>query len=93
MRKQALFSQPAVGSQQRRENAFRCTQDLRWREEWQTGFLRPGIWCQSQRDYNYLETIKQPWKYQEIADAMKAIRAEDMCNDKYGRVRMRQALI
>ena len=43
--------------------------------------------------YNYLETSKQPWKYQKIADAMKAIRAEDMCNDMYGRVRIRQALI
>ena len=43
--------------------------------------------------YDYLETNKQPWKYQGIADAMKAIRAEDVCNDTYGRVRMRQALI
>ena len=43
--------------------------------------------------YDYLETSKQPWKYQGIADAMKAIRAEDVCNDTYGRVRMRQALI
>ena len=42
--------------------------------------------------YDYLETSKQPWKYQGIADAMKAIRAEDVCNDTYGRVRMRQAL-
>ena len=33
--------------------------------------------------YDYLETSKQPWKYQGIADAMKAIRAEDVCNDTY----------
>ena len=26
--------------------------------------------------YDYLETSKQPWKYQGIADAMKAIRAD-----------------
>ena len=42
--------------------------------------------------YDYLETSKQPWKYQEIAEAMKAIRSEDVCNDTYGRVRMHQAL-
>lgn len=42
--------------------------------------------------YGYLKASKQPWKYQEIADAMREIRAEDACNDTYGRVRMRQAL-
>lgn len=42
--------------------------------------------------YNYLQTSKRPWKYQEIADAMKSIRVEDVCNDTYGRVWMRQAL-
>jgi len=42
--------------------------------------------------YDYLETSKKPWKYQEIADAMQAIIAEDVCNDAYGRVRMREAL-
>lgn len=42
--------------------------------------------------YDYLEAKNQPWKYQEIADAMKDIRAEDVCNDTYGRTRMRFAL-
>ena len=45
-------------------------------------------------EYNEAEAMRlfKPWKYQEIADAMKSIRAEDVCNDTYGRVRMRQAL-
>ena len=43
--------------------------------------------------YDYLETSKQSWKYQGIADVMKTSRDEDVCNDTYGRVRMRQALI
>ena len=42
--------------------------------------------------YDYLEAKNQPWKYQEIAEAMKGIRAEDVCNDTYGRTRMRIAL-
>ncbi len=43
--------------------------------------------------YDYLATKNQPWKYQEIADAMLDIRAEDVCNDTYGRTRMRLALM
>lgn len=42
--------------------------------------------------YDYLKISKQPWKYQDIANTMKRIRTEDVCNDTYGRVRMRQAL-
>ena len=34
----------------------------------------------------------RPWKYQELADAMMQIHAEDECNDTYGRIRMYQAL-
>lgn len=43
--------------------------------------------------YDYLVAKDQPWKYQEIADAMRDIRAEDVCNDTYGRTRMRFALM
>ena len=34
----------------------------------------------------------RPWKYQPLADAMKDILTEDICNDTYGRTRMYQAL-
>lgn len=43
--------------------------------------------------YDYLEKSRQPWKYQEIADVIKEIRSEDMCNDTYGRTRMRFAIV
>lgn len=43
--------------------------------------------------YKYWKNKKRPWKYQPIADAMRAIVEEDPCNDTYGRVRMRQALL
>ena len=40
----------------------------------------------------YLKTTAIPWKYQPLADAMVAICREDKCNDRYGRIRMYQAL-
>ena len=42
--------------------------------------------------YNYLVNRDKPWKYQDLADAMREINAEDTCNDTYGRIRMYQAL-
>ena len=42
--------------------------------------------------YHYLKTKDLPWKYQELADIMIDICAEDECNDTYGRIRMHQAL-
>ena len=45
-----------------------------------------------QRFYQYLVSKDRPWKYQELADAMMQIHAEDECNDTYGRIRMYQAL-
>ena len=42
--------------------------------------------------YKYLEAQTRPWKYQDLADAMLEILAEDECNDTYGRIRMYQAL-
>ena len=43
--------------------------------------------------YKYLANKDRPWKYQNLADAMKEIISEDECNDTYGRIRMYQALL
>ena len=42
--------------------------------------------------YDYLDRKNKPWKYQNLADAMMKIHADDECNEDYGRVRMYQAL-
>ena len=42
--------------------------------------------------YKYPSSKDRPWKYQDLVDAMKAIKKEDACNDTYGRVCMYQAL-
>ena len=43
--------------------------------------------------YRYLSRRERPWKYQGLADAMREIHDEDVCNDTYGRKRMYQALL
>ncbi len=43
--------------------------------------------------YKYLAIKDRPWKYQDLADAMRAINSEDECNDTYGRIRAYQALL
>ena len=43
--------------------------------------------------YKYLAGKDRPWKYQNLADSMRAIASEDECNDTYGRIRMYQALL
>lgn len=43
--------------------------------------------------YKYLTDKDRPWKYQDLADAMRAIVLEDEYNDTYGRSRMYQALL
>lgn len=43
--------------------------------------------------YEYLKNKDKPWKYEELAAKMTEIREEDECNDTYGRVRMREALL
>lgn len=43
--------------------------------------------------YKYLAEKDRPWKYQDLADAMRVIASEDECNDTYGRSRMYQALL
>lgn len=42
--------------------------------------------------YWYLKHRDDPWKYEDIAEKMRGIVAEDECNDTYGRCRMYQAL-
>ena len=43
--------------------------------------------------YKYLANKGRPWKYQDLANAMKEIASEDECNDTYGRIWMYQALL
>ncbi len=43
--------------------------------------------------YKYLADTGRPWKYQDLADAMREIVAEDECSGTYGRIRMYQALL
>lgn len=43
--------------------------------------------------YKYMSNRNRPWKYQPLADAMRAIASEDEYNDTYGRIRMYQALL
>ncbi len=43
--------------------------------------------------YRYLSRRDRPWKYQRLSEVMQAIHDEDICNDAYGRKRMRQALL
>lgn len=43
--------------------------------------------------YKYMANRNRPWKYQLLADAMRAIASEDEYNDTYGRNRMYQALL
>ena len=43
--------------------------------------------------YKYLANKDRPWKYQQLADAMRTVVSEDECNDTYGRIRMYQALL
>lgn len=42
--------------------------------------------------YWYLKHREVHWKYEDIAEKMRGIVAEDECNDTYGRCRMHQAL-
>lgn len=43
--------------------------------------------------YWFLKHRDDPWKYEGIAEKMRAVVAEDECNDTYGRSRMHDALI
>ncbi len=43
--------------------------------------------------YQYLSRRERVRKYQGLADAIRAIHDEDLCNDTYGRKRMHQTLL
>ncbi len=43
--------------------------------------------------YKYMSNRNRPWKYQQLANVMRAITSEDKYNDTYGRIRMYQALL
>ena len=43
--------------------------------------------------YKSLAHKDRPWKYQNLADAMRAINTEDECKDTYGRICMYQAFL
>ncbi len=43
--------------------------------------------------YNYPANKDRPWKYQDLADVMRAIVTEDECNGTYRRICMYQALL
>ena len=42
--------------------------------------------------YKYLVNRDRPWKYQDLTEAMLDIHSADEYNDRYGRIRMYQAL-
>jgi transposase InsO family protein len=43
--------------------------------------------------YHYVESLDKPWKYTALAAQMQEIIAQDECNDTYGYVRRREALV
>lgn len=58
-----------------------------------TSFYCKALDVSGQGFYNYLKYKDKPWKYESLAAKMTEIREEDECNDTYGRVRMREALL
>ena len=51
------------------------------------------LYASRQGFYKYLANKDRPWKYQDLAGAMKEIVSADECNDRYGRIWMYQALL
>ena len=92
-RKPVLFSPPAVGSRQKPENDLSGPEDRRRQDYRENLVLLQNAWGQPPSFYKYLANKDRPWKYQDLADAMKEIVSEDECNDTYGRIRMYQALL
>lgn len=88
-----LFSQPAVGSQQEPKNDLHCHKNGRRRINGKLSFYCRMLGVSRQGFYKYLAHKDRPWKYQDLADAIRAINTEDEYNDTYGRIRMYQALL
>ena len=91
-RKPALFLQRAVGSQQKIKNEVCSKKNGRRRKKGKISFYCKVLVISRQGFYKYLENKNKPWKYKELADAMKEIIEEDECNDTYGSIRMHEAL-
>ena len=91
LEKPVLFSPPAVGKSAKNQRMIFLalkTEDGRMTRKFILRML--GV---SQRGfYKYLANKDRPWKYQDLADAMKEIASEDEYNDTYGRLRMYRAL-
>ena len=83
-----LFSPPAVGSRQKPENDLSGPEDRRRQDYGKISFYCRMLGVSRQGFYKYLANKDRPWKYQDLADAMKEIVSEDECNDTYGRIRM-----
>ena len=87
-----LFSQPAVGSQQKTETDVHFSKTDDGRMKGKISFYCGVLHVSRQAFNKYLKTKDTSWKYQSLADAMMDICNEDECNDTYGRIRMYQAL-
>ena len=92
LRKQVLFSQPAVGSQQKQRLMFIAIKTDDGRIKGKISFYCKVLHVSRQAFNKFLKTKDAPWKYQALADAMIDICNQDECNDTYGRMRMYQAL-
>ena len=60
--------------------------------EFEIVFMSNILGVSSQGYYNYLKSIKKPYKYEVLLAEMHKIIAEDECNDTYGSMRMWEAL-
>ena len=58
-----------------------------------TAFYCEALKVTRQGFYKYLKNRNKPWKYEALAAKMRKIIIRDECNDKYGRERMRFALM
>ena len=84
---------PVVGSLQKAENDVPCHKNQGRRYKGKDFLLLPILKVTRQGFYKYLADKDRPWKYQQLADAIRTVVSEDECNDTYGRIRMYQALV
>ncbi len=79
-----LFSQPAVGSQQEPKNDVHCHKTEDGAIKGKLSFYCRMLGVSRQGFYKYLAHKDRPWKYQDLADAIRAINTEDEYNDTSG---------
>lgn len=63
------------------------------RNKGKISFYCEALGVSRQGFYKYLENRDKPWKYEALSEKMTEIVSEDACNDTYGKVRMRDALL